>query len=296
VEPDAQWPECLIRAREVIAQSIKTYVCAEGQEMDIQRLLVKGWVDSGSRRGTDLLNVVGSGNCAAMMCLGHDLKLKIFPKSQGLDASPAPTMNGVLLKMEDGAVGGVDLNFFDPRAEEKSLADGEKPPKRRKLKAEASEDPKSGALDGVVLEPGSSASTPTGTVAGTRVKRKYTRKVAEVLDQKLGALDAVVVEPSSASTPTDAVAGIRVKRKYTRKAVPLFAGEDQKSGALDGVVQDPSSVSTPAEKTPRRTQSTNKTPFIVTLVHGDILFLSGDNFEYSIVRSGTSILLVAFGQ
>jgi hypothetical protein len=49
LEPDAQWPACLTRAREVIAKSIKTYVFTENQEMDIQRLLVKGWVDSGSR-------------------------------------------------------------------------------------------------------------------------------------------------------------------------------------------------------------------------------------------------------
>jgi hypothetical protein len=47
--PDAQSPECLTRAREVIIKSIKTYVSAD-QDMGIQRLMVKGWVDSGSRR------------------------------------------------------------------------------------------------------------------------------------------------------------------------------------------------------------------------------------------------------
>ncbi|TFK37495.1 hypothetical protein BDQ12DRAFT_161551 [Crucibulum laeve] len=33
-------------------------------------------------------------------------------------------------------------------------------------------------------------------------------------------------------------------------------------------------------------------PILVTLVHGDMLMVSGDNFEYSLQRSGTSILLV----
>ncbi|KAF7356905.1 hypothetical protein MVEN_01026300 [Mycena venus] len=282
MEPDARWPECLMRAREVITRSIKTYIRPEDQEMDIQRLLVKGWVDSGRRGDTNLINVVGSGHCAAIMCLGHDLKLKISPKSPDLELMTS----GVLLKIEDDAVDGVDSNFRF----EKTLAEGEKPRKRRKLKAEDRQDLKLGGLDDGVLEP-SPVSTPTNE-AGISSKRKYIRKVkAEVLeDQKLGSLDGGVVDPSHSSRG----AVIRVKPKYTRKIVPPPAVESQRLGALDRE-QEPSSVSTPAEKVSQR-KKTAPSPFIVTLVHGDILFLSGGEFEYSIVRSGTSILLVAFGQ
>lgn len=50
VPPEAQWPECLNRARVVIANRLKTYICQGDEEIRIQRLLVKGWVDNGSRR------------------------------------------------------------------------------------------------------------------------------------------------------------------------------------------------------------------------------------------------------
>ncbi|KAJ7230718.1 hypothetical protein GGX14DRAFT_411898 [Mycena pura] len=50
VEQDTEWPECLIRAREVIAQSIKTYTSTAEKDFDIPQLLVRGWVDSGSYR------------------------------------------------------------------------------------------------------------------------------------------------------------------------------------------------------------------------------------------------------
>lgn len=50
VVPETTWPDCLTRAREVIAQKIKAYICKGEEGTSIQRLLVTGWMDSGSRR------------------------------------------------------------------------------------------------------------------------------------------------------------------------------------------------------------------------------------------------------
>ncbi|KAF8196826.1 hypothetical protein K438DRAFT_1825620 [Mycena galopus ATCC 62051] len=240
MEPETLWPECLSRAREVIAQSIKTYVCTKNQKMDvdIHQLLVKGWVDR-MGWGGGLFNIAGSGNCAAIMCLGHGMKLKIYPKSQ---ANPATTINGALVKL---------------KVEEKPLGDAPKPRKRRKVKAETCD------------------------------------------DVKLGESDVVVLEPSSAGTLPEEVAAPKRKRTTTKGTLPpaVQAREDHKSEVLDDAAGEPSSrgVSTRAEKVVRGPR-TKPSPFITTLVHGDILFLSGDEFQYSIVRSGTSILLVAVGQ
>ncbi|KAF7370916.1 hypothetical protein MSAN_00725500 [Mycena sanguinolenta] len=232
----APWPDCLARAREVISQSIKTYVCAENQDIDIHRILVTGWVDR-SGRSAELFHV-DSANCAAMMCLGHELKLKIFPKSQ---TNPTLAINGVLVKMEDDVVEGLDSNGSSSKVEQKPLDEVERPAKRRKLKAGA----KSGEFD--------------GTVIGT----------------------------SLASAPTIP------KRKYNRKGDNTKDCQDEKPKVLDVPSQAPPARSAPMPKVTRRTKPQ---PFIATLVHGDILLLSGDEFDYSILRSGTSILLVAFAQ
>ncbi|KAJ7493424.1 hypothetical protein B0H11DRAFT_962700 [Mycena galericulata] len=190
IVPETTWPECLARAREVIARSIKTYICTGEKEISIQRLLVKGWVDTGARTGTRRgghLDIRQSGRCAAMMCLGHDLALKIYPKI-GFSGSNLGTMSaGMLLKTE--------------------------------------------------------------------------------------AVDAILPsEPPTSSQGEGPSAG---------------------SGLTDFVVADTSALSSPTKKTGSRKLPA---PFVVTLVHGDILFLDGDNFDYSIVRSGTSILLIAYGE
>ncbi|KAJ7777469.1 hypothetical protein B0H16DRAFT_1712470, partial [Mycena metata] len=136
VDLDTPRPTCLGRAGEVIAKSVKKYLCAENQEMSIHRLFVKGWVDSGSR-GTDFLSIGGSGNCAAIMCLGHGLTLKIYPKSY---EHPSIGMNDlVLIKMEEDVADGVNVIPPDPQLPDPAeivLVDGTKPRKPRKLKVE----------------------------------------------------------------------------------------------------------------------------------------------------------------
>ncbi|KAJ6581179.1 hypothetical protein B0H19DRAFT_496616 [Mycena capillaripes] len=414
------WPECLRRAREVIAKSVKTYVCSGDQEMDIQRLLVKGWVDSGSRRGTDLLNVVSSGNCVAMMCLGHNLTLKIFPKSGYLqvESNPNPATDGMLIKMADDVFGSDVAAFTNPQTStslETLLDDGEKePPERRELKVEGfdgqtsqlmpvegivlesssastpTNDQMSGAMDGVVLEsppstseaavipeerkhaprPGRSGATdgvllapspaptptqdPQSAMEGIIEPSSSTSETAAILQKRKVALPEepgiaeVLFEPSTPTKdqkpramaePSSAAEKVVKKRRYTRKTgpekpetaevlvEPSTPTKNQSPGAMDGVVPEPSEkavrkrrkavpppqkteavdsivvepsfVSTPTVKKRYVRKPTVRTvppqPFIVTLVHGDILVLSGDDFNYSIVRSGTSILLVAFG-
>ncbi|KAJ6496769.1 hypothetical protein DFH09DRAFT_341098 [Mycena vulgaris] len=179
--------------------------------MHIERLLVKGWVDDGARRGGDLLEVRGPGKSVAIMCLGHDLVLKIYPKSL------SPDSNILLLKIEDEPeqdLSTPDAILSASPPEEKPSKDGKSPRKRRKLNS--AQNVNSGATDAVVVP---SAAT------------------------------------SSAKNPARGNDGISSRGR--RKLPP---------------------------------------PFVVTLLHGDTLFLSGDDFHYSIVRSGTSILLVAHGQ
>ncbi|KAJ6485825.1 hypothetical protein C8R45DRAFT_998054 [Mycena sanguinolenta] len=219
------WPDCLARAREIISRSIKTYVCAENQDIDINRIVVKGWVDRSGRNAEQFH--IDSGNCAAMMCLGHELKLKIFPKSQANSTL-------AIVKKEDGAVEeGMGSKGSNSKVEQKLSEDAEKPVKGRKLEA------------------------------GAKSVLKSTTMVAE----------------------------IRPERLYRS---PGDNSKDQKSKVLDEASpQVLPAPSAPAQKVTRRTKPQ---PLITTLVHGDILFLSGDEYDYSILRSGTSILLVAFAQ
>ncbi|KAJ7636099.1 hypothetical protein DFH06DRAFT_659684, partial [Mycena polygramma] len=165
-------------------------------------------------------------------------------------------------------------------------------------------------MDSVVVDP-SSASTPIAPDV-VHKKRKYTRKAPQtsgvlneaVLDPRPGVMpvDGAVLEPSAskdrqptdmagtALDPSSAVAEAPKKRKYTRKAAPK---------PEEAFVVELPSVSTPTDTVVKKRPYPRKIvsqSFAVTLVHGDVLFLSGDDFEYSIARSGTSILLVALGQ
>ncbi|KAJ7746853.1 hypothetical protein DFH07DRAFT_580731 [Mycena maculata] len=213
VAPETTWPECLTRARAVITKNVKTYIGMGEQEISIRRLIAKGWVDNGSRRGFDFLDVRGSGGYAAMMCLGNELVLKILPKSGFPDSNL-----------------GIPTDCMRSEIEEESAQ----------------------ALSVILSEPG----------------------------------------PSTApETPTKAPG----KRGRPPKLKPT-ANQDATLGVTDNVFLEPPTVSDPVKKPTRGGSKKLSVPFTVTLVHGDILLLSGDDFDYSIVRSGTSILLVACGQ
>ncbi|KAH0583236.1 hypothetical protein H2248_011116 [Termitomyces sp. 'cryptogamus'] len=60
---------------------------------------------------------------------------------------------------------------------------------------------------------------------------------------------------------------------------------------MDGGDVDIGNAGVPAKKAGRKPGKTEKQAVIVTLVHGDVLVLSGDVFEYSLKRAGTSILM-----
>lgn len=91
------------------------------------------------------------------------------------------------------------------------------------------------------------------------------------------AVAAILPEPL-ASTPSEAV--ISSPRKRGRKPKPkLETGQDVNSEIADCVVLDSSVAPSPTIKLTRGSGKKSPSPFVVTLVHGDILFLSGDNFE-----------------
>ncbi|KAJ6624956.1 hypothetical protein B0H10DRAFT_2005018 [Mycena sp. CBHHK59/15] len=52
-----QWSQPLKRAQAVLAKIVKSYICQGDEEIHFECLIVKGWVDSGSLRGTSLLDV-----------------------------------------------------------------------------------------------------------------------------------------------------------------------------------------------------------------------------------------------
>lgn len=160
------------------------------------------------------------------MCLGHELTLRITPKTRHLEANPA-LVNGLLVKTEDRAVDEVVVKMFDPRVEEEPVANEEKSRKRRKIKAEP---PNSGESGGVVVE--------------------------------------------HSSPPVPAKNVPRIKREYVGKAKPpvVEACEDPKPATP--VQTD----STPEKRAARGTKKALE-HFVTTLVHGDILFLSGDDFD-----------------
>ncbi|KAF9456067.1 hypothetical protein BDZ94DRAFT_1276582 [Collybia nuda] len=70
-----------------------------------------------------------------------------------------------------------------------------------------------------------------------------------------------------------------------------FLGNEDDMVPGDDMDDEPDAASR-APGSSRAAVKPSKPALVITLVHGDLLILSGDDFEYSIKRSGTSILLI----
>ncbi|KAG6867701.1 hypothetical protein C0993_012151 [Termitomyces sp. T159_Od127] len=128
-----------------------------------------------------------------------------------------------------------------------------------------------------LLEPGESLSMPESVFGEPMVVDGGSLPGMSLVDED-GEMD-MVLETESDGEDVDMGIGERLVGESATAAVGV----------------EKTDVQNPAKKPGRKPGKSEKQAVVVTLVHGDVLVLSGDVFKYSLKRVGTSIFLICGG-
>ncbi|KAG6844806.1 hypothetical protein H0H87_003632 [Tephrocybe sp. NHM501043] len=259
------WLPPLKAARDMMMYHAEDYAELELEQVQIKRLEVLAWVVAGSRKGSPALDA--SKTPVVLMVLGCEVVVSLMPRG-GFPgavtvAAPISTVFGVSVPGPSSSFSGAGGGVVMTEGEED--ADGEGTMSMRLLKPR---EVLAGSIeDGVGVDG-----------EGTDVPREKT-----------------LAGPSSSLTVGEDAVMDGAAGKHTEESDALDKDGDVDMEAVIPAVDNTLPVEdTMAQKT-KKPAKAPKQALVVTLVHGDVLVLSGDVFEYSLKRIGTSIFLICGG-
>ncbi|KAF8655945.1 hypothetical protein AX16_002852 [Volvariella volvacea WC 439] len=296
---ERNFPECLNEMRDLMKFYAEAYV--EKKDFEISRLFIIGAVGSGSRKGIGTLDA--RRHPVVVMCLGNEAAVSLVPKS-GFKAGASVTMNVSSDGGGGGMAGVITTTTATSTNTSTATADADAAPV---IAVEASGSETRTVSDGSGNEnqaldhdqnrdregalPPMSVSTPVlvsvsgsnlgaGEASGGHIlgsdkmieqeqQNRHQHQVQPVLN-----LDGLIRMEDE------------VKKQDVAGAGPTDDSLIRPGGDKDGA------VSTKAPSKKAGVKKADSPPFVVSLVHGDMLMLFGEEFEYSIKRVGTTILAI----
>ncbi|KAF8624149.1 hypothetical protein AX17_007212 [Amanita inopinata Kibby_2008] len=261
-------PKVVHDARDLLLFTGRNY--AEEPMMVIDRLVMVGWVSSGTRKvafetvNTDRGSVV-------LMCLGNDLVLTVTPKWEIPPPPPVPDE----VRMEAGVpfvdVGGMMDSGVMPMPDLDAMIRMEDEPLSPLSSDVGDIDAGAGAADGDGDGDGAGVVATVGVAGDRHPSHQHVMAASGVKDAH--------VRDGGSGLKLKAAKG-KGKDKGTGKGKSVGKGKGKgKSKVTSGLEVGEG-------------EGEEKGVIVLTLVHGDAVVFSGCEYEYSIKRLGTSILLV----
>ncbi|KAJ3798396.1 hypothetical protein GGU11DRAFT_744352 [Lentinula aff. detonsa] len=314
-------PPCINQARSLLQHIGSTYGMSHTSSID--QLVVLGWTVTGKKKGEHCLHA--KEQSVAIMALGHELGIRIVPKS-GFPAiafrmkkssvihEDAKEQSSNLPIVAEGIMATSDFSFMnvDPSTYVTAVQDNASANGSSVTELHANPDKSNGLMngssgprreDGIMAE---SSSEPS--IAATRTEQIDSIIPSEyslIQDASANGSSVMSIQQSIGMTPPmcpEASFESLIRMESPNPVVRygeeiLYDGEnDFKSTWLKEVVDDLNGIDEhPPEHSPKSTDVTvkkkvsEKEDMHFILVHGDVLVLSGDDFDYSIERKGMGL-------
>ncbi|KAJ3749181.1 hypothetical protein DFH05DRAFT_1592877 [Lentinula detonsa] len=318
-------PPCIIQARSLLQHIGSTYGMSHTSSID--QLLVLGWTVTGKKKGEHCLHA--KEHSVAIMALGHELGIRIVPKS-GFPAiafrmkkasvihedvkeqsSNLPIVAEGIMATSDFLFMNVDPNTYVTAAQDDASNNGSSV-----TELHSNSDESDGLMNGSsgpspMLDPREDAivaeSSSEPSIATTRTEQIDSIIPSEyslIQDASANGSSVMSIQQSIGMTPPICPeANFELIRMASPNPVVrygeeiLYDGEnDFKSTWLKEVVDDLNGIDEhPPEHSPKSRDVTvkkkvsEKEDMHFILVHGDVLVLSGDDFDYSIERKGMGL-------
>ncbi|KAJ3756480.1 hypothetical protein EV360DRAFT_84920 [Lentinula raphanica] len=308
-------PSCIHQARDLLQHIGASY--GEIAPISIEQLVVLGWTSTGRKRGEHCLRA--QERTVVIMALGHEIGIRIVPRS-GFPATILRRKSTTTIEEADDlrfsrppiAAQGELTSFWPSEAESGPTSDPASDPSSMEVDAQTGEsetvmdqssglEPSSLQEDvnmteasselGVDAEYNEQVNIDTIQLADSSPMPNLSRNIPSVAIRE----EAVANEELSRPIFEEDLNGlIRMGSPYVQYDVAPGIEDGHRStwqvGEIGAGIQE-----CPSESSPKRRDSakkklvSGKEDMCFILVHGDVLLLSGDDFDYSIERKGMGL-------